>query len=148
VQGAPVSFTLGADAAYLWYDPDGGWALRFTHAGNGDKLIFAGSLSTPTGQFTDVTPVSDKGRDIVALSPDKRTIYFRFVDFGLIDGLNFATRCARVITVNVHASRGLVPANEIHLGANGTSPPGNPFKVGRGMLLSGRAKEPAKALPV
>lgn len=143
VEGAPAAFTLGANGAYLWYDADGGWALRFTHAGTQDKLIFAGSLSTTTGQFIDVTPVSARGRDIVALSANKRTIYFRFVDFGLLDGLNFATHCTRTFTVNVHAGVALMPTGEIHLGTTAANPPADPFKVGRGVLLSARVKPPA-----
>ena len=141
VQGAPNSFAPGADAAYLWYDADGGWALRFTHATVQDKLIFAGSLQVASGQFTDVTAMRNQGHDIVALAPNKRTIYFRFVDFGLLDGLNFATHCTKSFTVNLHASDTLVPAGKIYLGSSSANPPSDPFKVARGTLLSAGIKQ-------
>jgi hypothetical protein len=148
VEGMPATFAVGTNSAYLWYDADGAWALRFTHAGPSDKLIFAGYVKALSGQFVDVSPMSKGGTDIVAVSPDKRTIYFRFVDFGLLDGLNFATHCTRAITVNVHAGNvnsggPLLPTGQIHLGATATSPPANPFKVGRGLLLAARGKQPA-----
>jgi hypothetical protein len=143
VQGAPTSFTAGSDGAYVWYDPDGGWALRFTHAGPQDRLIFAGSLSVTSGQFLDLTSLSDQPRDIVALSPNKRTIYFRFVDFGLLDGLNFATHCAKAFAVKIYEGGSLLPANAVHLGSSSANPPSDPFKVARGALLSAKAKEPA-----
>src|SRR5579875_1568674 len=111
-------------------------------AGPTDKLIFAGSITALTGQFIDVTPVSNVGTDIVALSPDKRTIYFRLVDFGLLDGLNFATRCSRAFTVDIHAGGRLLTTSATHLGATAANPPSNPFKVGRGALLAARAKLP------
>jgi hypothetical protein len=140
VEGAPTAFAIGANAAYLWYDADGGWALRFTHASPTSKLIFAGYVRALTGQFLDVSPMSKGGTDIVALSPDKRTIYFRFVDFGLLDGLNFATHCTRAFAVSIHAGGPLLPASQIHLGATAANPPANPFKVGRGSLLAAQAK--------
>ena len=143
VQGTPASFTTGVDGAYLWYDADGGWALRFTHASSQDNVIFAGSLSTASGQFIDVSPMSDQGTDIVALSLNKRTIYFRFVDFGVLDGLNFGTHCVRAFTVNIHAAGVLVPTSEVHLGASAAAPPGSPFRVTRGALLTAHAMAPA-----
>ncbi|MDA8300281.1 MAG: hypothetical protein M0005_01760 [Actinomycetota bacterium] len=141
VQGAPGSFTPGADAAYLWYDANGGWALRFTHAAVQDKVIFAGSLQVASGQFTDVSAMTSQGHDIVALSGNKRTIYFRFVDFGLLDGLNFATHCTKAFTVNIHASGTLVPAGKVYLGSSSANPPSDPFKVARGTLLSAGIKQ-------
>jgi hypothetical protein len=143
VEGTPAAFGVGTNSAYLWYDTDGGWALRFTHTGPSDKLIFAGYVRALSGQFVDVSAMSKGGTDIVAVSPDKRTIYFRFVDFGLLDGLNFATHCTRAFTVNVHAGGPILPASQIHLGATAANPPGDPFKVGRGFLLSAGAKIPA-----
>ena len=143
VQGAPASFNAGSDAAYLWYDPDGGWALRFTHASAPDTQIFAGSLSVTSGQFLDLTSLSDRPRDIVALSPDKRTIYFRFVDFGILDGLNFATHCTKAFSVNIYEDGSLLPVGGVHLGSTAASPPSDPFKVTRGSLLSAKPNQPA-----
>jgi hypothetical protein len=143
VQGAPTSFAAGSDGAYVWYDPDGGWALRFTHADPQDTQIFAGSLSVTSGQFLDLTSLSDRPRDIVALSPNKRTIYFRFVDFGVLDGLNFATHCTKAFAIRIYEGGSLLPANAVHLGSSSANPPSDPFKVARGALLSAKAKEPA-----
>ena len=30
-EGRPTTLLAGTDGAYLWHDPDGGWALRVTH---------------------------------------------------------------------------------------------------------------------
>lgn len=130
-QGAPLAFAPGETGAYLWYDPNGAWALRVTHAGPHDQAIFSGSLTTTSGAFVDVAPMSGTGNDIVAESANKRTVYFRFVDYGLVDGLDFATQCARAFTVHIHLGTRLAPAKLVHLGNGLVSPSTNPFEVER-----------------
>ncbi len=129
VQGRPPSFQIG-DGVYLWDDPDGGWAIRATHSGPGDTAVVSGTLTTG-GKFVDVRRA--KGvNDIVALSGNKRTILFRFVDYGWVDGFDFATRCAAGFSASFYIGGNLASATSIHLGAGATIPPTNPFKVQRG----------------
>jgi hypothetical protein len=134
-QGAPAAYLPGLNAAYLWHDADGGWALRVTHPSDRAKAVFSGSLSTTTGQFVQVAASPGTGNDIVYLSADRRTVYFRFVNFGLLDGLDFATHCARALVLRVHLGAADLPPEHIFVGANGTHPPRDPFKVARSAYL-------------
>jgi hypothetical protein len=156
VSGAPLTFLL-ANGAYLWYDADGGWALRVTHWGLRDRAVFSGYLTTHSGEFVDVSVMSPvapspgpTGNDIVYETPNKRTVYFRFVGFGLLDGLNFATQCVRGFTVSIHIGLRPLPGAAVHLGSAGTSPPSNPFRLMRhpaGPVGGPRSVKPRAAVP-
>lgn len=136
VEGQPLAYQALSDGAYLWLGADGSWALRVTHTDGRNRAIFSGSLTLPRGKFVDVGEIGKTGSDIVAEGPGGRTIVFRFVNFGPVDGLDFSTRCATALKVNLHMSGALLPATDIHLGANEVSPPGNPFRVQRAPLGS------------
>jgi hypothetical protein len=129
VQGRPQFFQAG-DGVYLWDDPDGGWALRATHSSPNDTAVISGTLTT-TGKFIDVRR-NDLGNDIVAVSANKRTILFRFVNYGWVDGLDFATRCAPGFSASIYIAGTLAPTTSIHLGGSATAPGTNPFRVLRG----------------
>lgn len=132
VSGRPTSFQAGTDGIYLWYDPDGGWALRVTNGGQGARVIFSGSLTTTgLGTFQNVHGNGGSGNFIVAPTPNHRTVLFRFVNYGTVDGIDFSTRCARAIRVEVHISGRWAPVSEMHLGGTGLSPLSNPFRVQR-----------------
>ena len=145
VQGRPASFMHGDNGVYLWHDPDGGWALRVTHSGPRLRVVFSGSLTSANGQFLEVTPVVAGGNDIVYETVDKHTVYFRFVDYGLVDGLNFGTSCAKGFAVNIHVSARLVPPSFIYLGAGEGNPASNPFHVQR-VRVQNSAAQPAAAV--
>jgi len=132
VEGRPATFQAGDDGVYLWHDPDGGWALRATHSGPHDRVIIAGTLHTTGGKFTLVHRMRDEGNDIVALSANHRTILFRFVNYGWVDGLDFATRCATGFSVSFYIEGTLAPTSAVHLGANEVNPTTNPFDIERG----------------
>jgi hypothetical protein len=130
VAGRPATFLIGGDGVYLWHDPDGGWALRATHSGPHDRVIIAGTLHTD-GKFTFVHRVRDEGNDVVALSANHRTILFRFVNYGLVDGLDFATHCSTGFSASFYIEGTLAPTGSVHLGANEVNPPSNPFEIAR-----------------
>ena len=129
VQGRPQYFAAG-DGVYLWDDPDGGWALRATHTGPQDNAVISGTLTTG-GKFVDVRR-GGEGDDIVAVSGNKRTILFRFVNYGWLDGFDFATRCSGGFSASFYIGGNLASTTSIHLGAAATSPSTNPFRVQRG----------------
>jgi hypothetical protein len=129
VQGRPDGFAGSGHGAYLWYDPDGGWALRVTHAGLNDQAVFSGILKT-NGKFVDVRQ-SGQGYDIVAVSPNGRSIVFRFANYRTLDGLDFATRCSEALTVTLDINGARAPLGAIYLGGTATSPASNPFKIQR-----------------
>jgi hypothetical protein len=130
VQGRPASFKAGDHGFYLWHDADGGWALRVTHAGPHDKVVLSGTLTTG-GQFVDVKRVKDEAKDVVALSPDKHIILFRFVNYGYVDGLNFATHCSTGFTTRLDVDGHIAPTSLVNLGQANTNPGTNPFKIER-----------------
>jgi hypothetical protein len=94
VQGRPTLFTAGASAGdYLWHDATG-WHVRVTHPGHG-RVVFTGTIvaSAPL----DATPVKLEKQDVVTLGADRKTITYRLVNYGAIDGFDFTTRCARQV---------------------------------------------------
>ncbi|MGC8627150.1 MAG: hypothetical protein ACP5VR_06250 [Acidimicrobiales bacterium] len=129
LQGRPEGFAASGHGAYLWYDPDGGWALRVTHTGPNDQAIFSGILQT-SGKFIDVRQFG-QGYDIVALSPNGRSIVFRFAGYRTVDGLDFATRCSGGLTVTLDINGSRAPLGAIYLGSTEASPASNPFRVQR-----------------
>ena len=119
-----------APGAYLWYDPDGGWALRVTHVSPRDTVVFSGALTT-SGQFVSVHRASYNRADIVFVSRDRHTIVFRFVNYGWVDGLDFATQCSPALTMSIAMDGQLVSTDAIHLGGAAASPTNNPMRVER-----------------
>lgn len=148
VSGKPASYVSGTDGVYLWYDSDGGWALRVTHTGAHTKVVYSGTLTSAAGKFVDVQGIGDPSDDIVYVSPNKHTVLFRFVNFGAVDGLNFATQCTSAFKVNVHAAGMVVPSSAVYLGAGGTNPTSDPFRVVRVAASSQRAEVPTTTVPV
>ena len=138
VDGMPSAYGAAGEAAYLWYDADGGWALRVTDANDKPRVVFSGYLTSTSGQFIDVTTVGAGANDIV-YEPNGRTVYFRFVNFGQLDGLNFGTECAKAFSVNIHVGPPLAPMSptSIYLGSGSANPPSDPFRVDRGRLQGG-----------
>jgi hypothetical protein len=134
VEGRPTTFQAGGDGVYLWHDPDGGWALRATHSGLHDRVIIAGTLHTD-GRFVLVHRVRDEGNDIVAVSANHRTILFRFVNYGWVDGLDFATHCSTGFSASFYIAGTLAPTGAVHLGANEVNPTSNPVDVERMQVL-------------
>ncbi|MGA3219788.1 MAG: hypothetical protein ABSE77_12060 [Acidimicrobiales bacterium] len=129
-EGRPATFLAGSDGAYLWHDPDGGWALRVTHTGPQDRVIFSGSLTT-SGKFVGVQLIGGGGNDIVVVGLAKHTIFFRFVNYGLVDGLDFATHCSRAFTVKIYLEGQLASPGTVHLGQSTGNPTSNPFQIER-----------------
>ncbi len=130
VSGRPSGFAAGNRGAYLWYDPDGAWALRVTHYGPRDRAVFSGILQTG-GKFVDVHSFG-QGNDIVAVARNQHAIVFRFVNYGWVDGLDFATTCSAGFTVSIDVNGQRASPGAIHLGSGGVSPASNPFRVQRG----------------
>ena len=138
MQGRPLSFLAG-DGVYLWDDPDGGWALRATHAGPTDTSVISGTLTTG-GKFVDVRRLQGGGGDdIVVVGAAKHTILFRFVNYGWLDGLDFSTRCSAAFSASFYVGGTLASTSAVHLGEGAVSPSGNPFRVerARGAIVSG-----------
>jgi hypothetical protein len=128
VQGRPVLFKAGARGGdYIWHDAKG-WHLRVTHPGTG-RVVFTGTIvaSAPL----DAKPVKLEKNDVVTLSADKKTITYRLVNFGAIDGFDFTASCAAHISFGGRMDGVRLPAWRIRIGHNDRHPLENPFVIRR-----------------
>jgi len=128
VQGRPTEFHAGASAGdYIWHDSTG-WHVRVTHPGKG-RVVFTGTIvaSAPL----DAVPVKLEKNDVVTVSADKRTITYRLVNYGAIDGFDFRASCASRISFGGRADGVRLATWRIRLGHFDRHPLENPFVVSR-----------------
>ena len=128
VQGRPTLFKAGASGGdYIWHDSTG-WHFRVTHAGTG-RVVFTGTIvaSAPL----DATPVKLEKADVVTLSADRKTITYRLVNYGAIDGFDFKTSCASRITFAGRMAGVRLATWRIRIGHNNRHPLENPFVIRR-----------------
>ena len=126
VQGRPVQFHAGATGGdYIWHDSNG-WHVRATHHGS-NHVVFTGRIvsSAPL----DAVPVKLEKNDVVTVSADKKTITYRFNNYGAIDGFDFRTSCAKHLTISGRMGAFRLPTGRIWLGHYGRHPLENPFVV-------------------
>ena len=143
VEGRPTllkSGSLGGD--YIWHDT-GGWHVRVTRHAD-ERLTFSGRITSSAP--LDADPVRLESNDKVSLSADRRTITFRFENYGAIDGIDFTTT---FIALSFSLSMGIsrMPISRIWLGASNRHPLENPFAVTRISYRQGgrRQQSPAPA---
>jgi hypothetical protein len=128
VEGRPTLLAAGTEAGdYLWHDNDG-WHLRVTHRGQ-DRLVFTGRIQSSAPLAED--PVKLEPADQVSLSADRKTITFRFTNYGAIDGVDFTTACAQRLTFHFEIAGVDTPVGRIWLGHANRHPLQNPFVVTR-----------------
>ena len=90
-QGRPTLLHAGARAGdYIWHDANG-WHLRVTHKSH-SKVTFTGKIVS-SAPLT-VTPARLEKADTWSLSADKKTLTYKFYNYGHVDGLDFKTDCA------------------------------------------------------
>jgi hypothetical protein len=129
VQGRPAGFSGGDRAGdYLWHDATG-FHLRVTHRGD-RKDVFTGAISADRPLV--LRPVRLEGRDAVALSADRRTVFFRFYDYGHVDGVDFTTDCAsRLVLSDLRVDAYRLGSGRVYLGRTGAHPAGIPVTLTR-----------------
>jgi hypothetical protein len=129
VQGFPTGFgaqSPGGD--YLWHDSKG-FHLRVTHKGTA-KVVYAGVITSPVKLH--MAPVKLEKGDVATLSADKKTITFKFNDYGFVDGIDFHTDCAPSLKVSHLTSNGkALSTSRVYLGAKRKHPSAIPFVVHR-----------------
>ncbi|MBV9091115.1 MAG: hypothetical protein JO044_14655 [Mycobacteriaceae bacterium] len=127
VQGAPPYYPGDRGGVYLWHDQ--GFHLRATHRVD-DRVVYAGTVVSPTPMH--MTPVALEDNDRADLSPDGRTLWFSFVNYGHTDGVDFTTDCADYLTVGpLTADNVLLTTDRIYLGATEIHPENNPLTIHR-----------------
>jgi hypothetical protein len=73
--------------------------------------------------------------DDVTVSADKHSLYFRFNNYGGIDGLDFRTHCAPSIRFDLRADGAPVNPAEVIIGGGEDKPGSVPFAVRRQSCL-------------
>ena len=129
VQGQPPSFESGAlGGAYLWHDSTG-WHLRVTHKNSTEKT-FRGTIHVPRGVIRFDRVLNELG-DKVKLSPNGKTLTFRFTNYGHVDGIDFRTSCAPKLNFGFKVDGHKLAKDRIFIGATEWHPAHNPFRIVR-----------------
>lgn len=127
VQGRP-RFHVGSRAGdYIWHDATG-WHLRVTHPGT-RAVVFSGTIKAD--QALSVKGARLESQDTFTLSADHKTVTYRFVNHGRIDGLDFTTACAKQLAFGGRMNGLRLPDSRIWIGRFGHHPLENPFVVRR-----------------
>jgi len=133
VQGRPDGFDPHDDGVFIWHNPHGGWGLRVSHPalpGKANKVVFTGTISSK-GTIGNVARVKDEKDDVVKVGPKGHTLYFRFVNYGGVDGVDFTTTCTPGLAVALKADGSSMQTKFIHLGDKDAKPGSNPFLIRR-----------------
>jgi hypothetical protein len=126
VQGKPLTLKTGARAGdYLWHDSTG-WHLRVTHPGSA-KVTFTGRIVS-SAPMTFKPARLEKG-DTITLSADKKTLTYKFYNYGKIDGVDFKTACAQRLSIAAAINGHKLAPSRIWLGRHGRHPLENRFVV-------------------
>jgi hypothetical protein len=112
----------------VWHD-GAGWHVRVTHDTLHDR-VFTGEIVT-TGTLIDVHAVRLEKNDYIKAGPDGHKLYFRFNNYGGVDGFDFATHCAPWLAFGFRTDGHLVPLSRISVGATAFHPKHDPFVIRR-----------------
>jgi hypothetical protein len=130
VQGRPAHFAAHDKGSnYLWHATDG-FHLRVTHRSS-DRSVYTGSV-TASAPIVDVKAIRLEKADKIWLSADHRTLYYRFANYGGVDGIDFRTDCATSLTAHdLKVGTHRLPTSRVYLGATKAHPAHIPFTVHR-----------------
>jgi hypothetical protein len=128
VMGSPNVQPGQALGVYLWHGSNG-YSLRATHPGHG-KVVIAGRLSASNG-FSHITKVRFERADYLRLSSDRKTMVFRFTNYGYIDGINFAANCSKLMRVKIRINDVVASPRQIQHGKRRATPTSNPVTIER-----------------
>ena len=128
VEGRPAHLHVrGATGDYLWHDSTG-WHLRVTHPTR-SRMVFRGVITASNPM--KFQRVRDERRDKVTLLNGGKTLVFRFVNYGGIDGVDFTDSCASTMKVALALNGHRVGRNHIYIGAHSARPGHDPFVISR-----------------
>jgi hypothetical protein len=105
-----------------------GYGLAVTHPGAKPEIF--------TGKVTSSAPITfvkvrDEKHDVVRLSADHKTLTYRLVNYGGIDGVAFRADCAKTVTFDMALDGHRLPTARVFLGAQRVHPSSVPFTVER-----------------
>src|SRR3954452_17275218 len=128
VEGRPAHLHVrGATGDYIWHD-GAGWHLRVTHPTR-SRMVFRGVI-TASSPIT-FQRVRDEQRDKVTVLNGGKTLVFRFVNHGGIDGVDFRDSCASTMKVALALNGHRLGRNHIYIGAHSARPSRDPFVISR-----------------
>ncbi len=126
VQGTPATLKSGAATGdYIWHDANG-WHLRVTHPGS-RKVTLTGRIVSSAPMT--IKPARLEKGDRLTLSADKKTLTYKFYNYGKIDGVDFKTACAQRLRFAASVNGSKLSRTRIWLGRHGRHPLENPFVV-------------------
>ena len=126
VQGKPLTLKAGARAGdYIWHDSNG-WHLRVTHPGSA-KVTFTGRIVS-SAPMTFKPARLERG-DRITLSADRKTLTYKFYNYGKVDGFDFKTACAQRLRFSAAINGNKLSTSRIWLGRRGLHPLENPFVI-------------------
>ena len=128
VLGNPVVHAGDAAAVYVWHDSHG-WHLRATHPGTA-RAVISGSI-TASRDISSLRRVALESADVLRLSNHNKTLSFRFVNVGHVDGFDFTASCAKSARFGFRVNGAAATPEQVHLGAHRVSPTSVPFTVER-----------------
>ena len=108
VEGAPALQPGAKAGLYVWHDKKG-WRIRYTH----DLAPVDGKAQRVEvrGMVTSSRPISNvrlvklepkqRGEGVSVKRPGRKVLGFTFINYGGIDGVNFAAGCAGKLTFTV-----------------------------------------------
>jgi hypothetical protein len=111
VEGKPTTFKAGAEKAlYVWHTKQG-WRVRLTHgqklegSDKGARIVVQGRItaSRPVSNIRRVKLEANQSGEWVRIvkGSARRSVDFRFVNYGYIDGLDFTAGCAGRLGITV-----------------------------------------------
>lgn len=132
VEGKPDGFDAGdGGATYVWHDSDG-WHLRTTDK-TASPHVYSGRMVLSSGHFLDVNGIRLEDQDEFRVVGD--TLYYRFVTYDGIDGLDFRVAgCSpaehQALTFHLRHD-GSLDAARVIVGDAGRHPESDPFTAVR-----------------
>jgi len=126
VLGSPDVRAHQDKGVYLWHDKHG-YSLRVTEPSS-KRFVVTGTI-TVSADISHVKKVSTEKNDTVTVRG--KTLTFRFVNDGGIDGVNFAAECSKTVHVALRAGDKALAPEQVFLGAHRQHPTSVPFTIER-----------------
>jgi hypothetical protein len=131
VQGAPMRLnaTKYGDL-YIWHSANG-WHLRVRHATRSHE-VFTGQVNTGGVEKISYKPFHLEKNDSVSLNGTGTELNFTFNNYGGVDGIDFTTNCAKLLTFSNLTLQGQpINPDRVHLGRAKLAVLSVPFTVQR-----------------
>ena len=128
VVGAPGVKAQQELGLYLWHDGSG-YSLRATHPGK-DRVTITGTV-TVSESVHGIARVKLEKNDSIKVGPTRKTVAFKFNNYGGIDGFDFTAACSRTVRVVVNVGAAQATPAQVFLGKDRTNPTSVPFTIER-----------------